>query len=203
MEARDIMSMPPITVFPDTPLKEVGETLLGRRISGVPVVERDGSLAGIVTEADLVPLEAVPDSRTQVNLRSPGPPKLLARDVMTTEVVALPPDADVARIANLMIERGIKRVPIVDGEKLVGIVARRDLLKILVRPDGDIYADIQALLEAESRVLGPYTVDVQKGVVHLNDVANHELHYLAARLIRSVPGVVDVTFDQEHLETHR
>jgi CBS domain-containing protein len=198
MKVNEIMSSPVVTVGPDTPIKEVAGTLVSRNISAVPVVDRHGEIIGIVSEADLVPMETVPDPRLQVS-REPGPARSMpwvARNVMTEDVVCLPEDADIATAAKVMLERGVKRVPIVTEGQIVGIVSRRDLLKVLARPDDEIFEELEALLADPESSLGSYDVVVSEGHVTLVGSADPRTTCLAELLVRDVPGVVDVEIFQ-------
>jgi CBS domain-containing protein len=197
MRVRDVMSSPVVTVAPDTHLKEVADLLVRHEVSAVPVVE-DGALVGIVSEADLVPLELAPDPRAHlapVREPPPGVPRAVA-EVMTREVVALPEGADAAEAGRLMLERRIKSIPVVQGRRVVGIVARRDLLKVLARGDEEIAGDLRTLLEEELGPPSPYRVTVRDGVVELTGPPDPTVRRLATLLVRGVPGVVEVRFPQ-------
>jgi CBS domain-containing protein len=197
MRIRDVMSSPVVTVAPDTHLKEVADLLVRHEVSAVPVVE-DGALVGIVSEADLVPLELAPDPRAHlapVREPPPGVPRAVA-EVMTREVVALPEGADAAEAGRLMLERRIKSIPVVQGRRVVGIVARRDLLKVLARGDEEIAGDLRTLLEEELGPPSPYRVTVRDGVVELTGPPDPTVRRLATLLVRGVPGVVEVRFPQ-------
>jgi CBS domain-containing protein len=197
MRVRDVMSSPVVTVAPDTHLKEVADLLVRHEVSAVPVVE-DGALVGIVSEADLVPLELAPDPRAHlapVREPPPGVPRVVA-EVMTREVVALPEGADASEAGRLMLERRIKSIPVVQGRRVVGIVARRDLLKVLARGDEEIAGDLRALLEEELGPPSPYRVTVRDGVVELTGPPDPTVRRLATLLVRGVPGVVEVRFPQ-------
>jgi CBS domain-containing protein len=194
----DVMSSPVVTVAPGTHLKEVADLLVRHQISAVPVVEHD-QLVGIVSEADLVPLELGPDPRAHLApvREPPGHLPRVVAEVMTREVVALPERADAAEAGRLMLERGIKSIPVVRQGRVVGIVARRDLLKALARGDEDIAGDLRALLEEELGPPSPYRVAVREGVVELTGPPDPTARRLATLLVRGVPGVVEVRFAEE------
>ena len=198
MRVRDVMSTPVVTVPPGMPLKEVARLLVTRGISAVPVVDR-GELVGILSEANLIPLELAPDPRAHL-ARLPDAsqtPSRVASEAMTRDVVALPEDADVADAGRLMLERRIKSIPVVRGRRVVGIVARRDLLEVLARSDEDIARDLEALLAAELGAPSPYRVTVRDGVVDLTGPPDPVDRRLATLLARGVPGVLEVRLDEE------
>ncbi len=145
MKARDVMITDPVTVKPDTPVDEVARLLVERRISGLPVVSDEGVLIGIVTETDLflkekgVPFSMVklpslfnewvkPERLQQLYANAR---KYTAADIMTQSVITATPDTEVCQIAEWMMHHRIKRVPVVEGGRLVGIVTRHDLIRRL------------------------------------------------------------------------
>jgi CBS domain-containing protein len=192
------MSSPVVTVPPDMRVKEVADLLVTRAISAVPVVDND-ELVGIVTEADLLPLELTPDPRAHLLPPAdlPGHLPKVAGEAMTREVVALPEDADLAEAGRLMLERRIRSIPVVRGRQVVGIVARRDLLEVLARSDGDIAWDLEALLAAELGAPSLYRTTVHDGVVEFTGPIDPTSRTLATLLARGVPGVVGVRFVEE------
>ena len=198
MRVRDVMSSPVVCVPPDMRLKEVADLLVTRAISAVPVVDH-GELVGIVSEADLVPLELAPDPRAHLIPPAdlPGHLPKVAGEAMTREVVALPEDADLAEAGRLMLERRIKSIPVVQGRRVVGIVARRGLLAVLARRDQDIARELEALLASELGAPSPYRATVRDGIVRLTGSADPTTRRLASLLAREVPGVVEVRFDEE------
>jgi CBS domain-containing protein len=147
MKVRDVMTRNVVTIAPDTPYQDVVETLVEREVSGLPVVDRIGALVGIVTEADLISKEAYGGNRSRAlallaDVVSVRPHHWatkglgsVAADVMTTDVVACAPEEDVQVVARRMLTRGVKRMPVVDDGRLVGIVSRPDILKMFARED--------------------------------------------------------------------
>jgi CBS domain-containing protein len=114
--AKDIMTTRVVTVKPSTPIADAARLLVRRKISGVPVVdEKDKTkVVGILTEADL--------------LAAPSGAKTVA-EVMRKRVISVAPDTSVDDIAATLVKRKIKRMPVLDGGKLVGIVSRIDVLR--------------------------------------------------------------------------
>lgn len=146
MLVRDLMSKQVITVSPDTPITQIISLLAGQAISGLPVVEGD-KLVGIVSEGDLVMREKplrMPAAiaflgallfvknfdQTQEELRRHV--GATAGDVMTKDVITVSPDATVAEAATLILDRDVKRLPVVEEGRLVGILTRKDLVRALL-----------------------------------------------------------------------
>lgn len=143
LKVRDAMTTDVIVVNPDTPVKEIAEIMLKNRIGGVPVVENE-RLVGIVTEEDLIMKNVRIHFPTYIQLldaviyleslkkyeeelrRAVG---ATAKDVMSKELVTISPDASLEDAATLMVEKGISRLPVVENDKLVGIVTKRDILR--------------------------------------------------------------------------
>src|SRR4029450_5427711 len=134
MRTRDIMTSPVVTVTPDTSLKDVARILVERGINAVPVVDAADRLCGLGSEAALLTLEVAASSR--------GSPPHTAKQVMSQSVYTLAEDTDAAAAARMMLRPGLKSVPGVAGGRVVGIVARRDLLRLVARSDQDVRADL-------------------------------------------------------------
>jgi CBS domain-containing protein len=212
------MTSPPITVTPDTPVAEIAAILIENRISAVPVLDPSGRIVGIVSEGDLLRRR---EARTE-RRRSKWLELLLdrnvtaaefvkthgrhARDVMTTDVVTVPPDAALAEIASLLERRRIKRVPVVDGGKLVGIVSRANLLHGIAAQrdapspaaaqasDAEIRERLNAVLRERLGIdVRRVNVVVTDGVVYLwGTVKSEEQRRAVIVAADGVPGVTTV-----------
>jgi CBS-domain-containing membrane protein len=158
MRAIDVMTTNVITVGPDTSVQEIAKVLSERGISGVPVVDPDQRLLGIVSEGDLLHrVETGTERRVQRRRRSwwldtVGSDEELARDyvkshgrtakdVMTREVITATDSTELADIANLLETKRIKRVPVIRDGKLVGIVSRANLVRALAAAGSRLTAD--------------------------------------------------------------
>lgn len=149
MKISELMTRDVLTIRPEASLKEAARTMLEAGISGLPVTGEDGALLGIITEADFTSGEAdrrtakragllrllVADSEIPTRERSVG-------DVMTRAVVAIDPDADHAEAARLMQAERVKRLPVIEDGRLVGVVSRSDMVRAFVRPDTEIVDEI-------------------------------------------------------------
>ncbi len=111
--AHEIMTRDVITVQPHTPLDEIARLLVQHRITGVPVVDEEGRVLGIVSEFDLIA------KRGRV-----------AADVMSTDVIAVSEDTPAETIADLIVQRRVRRVPVLRNGRLVGIITRADLVRL-------------------------------------------------------------------------
>jgi CBS-domain-containing membrane protein len=181
MLAKDIMTTDVCTVTRETRVGEVAKLLLARRISGVPVVDDKGALCGVVSEGDLLRraetgterqrswwLELLTENRDLAHdfVKSHG---LTAKDVMTSQVVSVKEDASLAEVANTLERNRIKRVPVMRGDKMVGIISRSNLLQALATagtrqgkaPEGD-----RALRDAVTKAFKhqPWTPDLTVNV---------------------------------------
>ena len=195
MRVREVMTSPVVMVGPDHHLKSVARLLVELTIGAVPVVDEDGRLAGIVSEADLVGLEAVQDPRAHA-LPAPAnaPVPVTVRDLMTTEVVTLRETDDVAEAARLMLRHGYRSIPVVTGDRVVGIVARQDLLAVLARRDTEIRAELDELLGELAGIATSDAVEVADGVVTLTGPADPTRRRVIEVLARTVPGVFGIRF---------
>jgi CBS domain-containing protein len=198
---RDFMTTSVVTVDRTTPYKEIARLLAEHKVSGLPVLSLGRHVAGIVSEADLIAVRSGRTSGHGWPLHWPSQRKphhgLNAGELMTSPAVTIHPDATVASTARVMNTQQVRRLPVVDPDgKLIGIVSRRDLLKVFLRPDADIAGQVgEILTEILSLDPGEIKVSVRNGVVTLTmppGVAQQTDLTLAERLIWDVDGVVDV-----------
>ena len=204
----DVMTTSVLTVDRITPYQEIDRLLTEHKISGVPVLMMGRQVAGVVSEADLLAAEDETARQARMasaigrrwRLRKQPRASLTAGPLMTAPAITIGPDATIPAAARLMNTHHIRRLPVVDEEgKLVGIVSRRDLLSVFLRPDGDIVHDARQVLD-ELPLADPkdVTVTVRHGVVSLAGPMRPEpgqeqdLISLALRLIWDIDGVVDV-----------
>ncbi|GAA3044231.1 CBS domain-containing protein [Actinokineospora globicatena] len=197
MRARDVMSAPVLTVGPDTPVTRAAELLVDKGYTALPVVDDDDRLIGIVTEADLLRGRFATDSRSRTGRRAdPHLPTSVA-EVMTTPAVAMSAGTDTGVLARVMVDDRRRCVPIVDGSRLVGVVTRRDLVRVLARSDEEVAADLRgrlAVLGGPSR----WTVRVALGSAEITDRYDEPADRQVARVLaEAVPGVVRVNVHSE------
>ena len=183
MRTRDIMTSPVVSVTPDTSLKDVAALLVERGINAVPVVDAGDRLCGIVSEADLLALETA-----SARGGAPHP----ARAVMRQSGYTLAEDTEATAGPRMMLRHGLKSVPVVVGDRVVGIVARRDLLRLVARGDNDIRADLQRRLQEEVHALQGLDLHVADGIVTIDGPVGPLARQLVNALARTVPGVLEV-----------
>jgi len=204
----DVMTTSVVTVDRITPYQEIDRLLTERKISGVPVLMMGRQVAGVVSEADLLAAEDETARRARManaigrrwRLRKRPHTSLTAGALMTAPAITIGPGATIPAAARLMNTRHLRRLPVIDEDgKLVGIVSRRDLLSVFLRPDADIVHDARQVL-GELPLADPkdVIVTVRHGVVSLTGTMRPEpgreqdLISLALRLIWDIDGVVDV-----------
>jgi CBS domain-containing protein len=194
MRAQDLMTSPVVTVGPDASVKEAARLLVDHGFAVLPVVDADDRLLGVVTEADLLRNRLLPDPRDLIHDRPPepnGPAPPTVAGVMTAEVVTAVPDTHTAELGRLMVDRHLRAVPVVDRDRLVGIVSRVDVLRTIARDDDAIARDVRGHLSVAG--LRRWQVAVADGVVTLaSEGADDADRHIAVVVAGNTPGVVDV-----------
>ncbi|MFB7344408.1 CBS domain-containing protein [Streptomyces hydrogenans] len=198
----DVMTRKVVAVRPDTSFKEIVAAMERWKVTALPVLEGEGRVVGVVSEADLLLKEEFHDRRLGMieRLRRRDVTAKAASDraaeLMTTPAVTVPPEASLSRAARLMAVRRVRRLPVVDADGTIrGVVSRSDLLKVFLRPDEELADEVRREVVGHLFPLSRDRVEVQveAGVVTLTgDVRDSTLIPLAERLARAVEGVVDV-----------
>ncbi len=218
MLVREIMTRDVMTVAPETPVPALATLFADRGISGVPVVEADGTLVGLVTEGDLMRRLAAEGEapKSWLSRLFGAAPRLAAdyaqihgqqaRDVMSTKLEVVSEDDTVPHVAALLEKRGIRRLPVVKDGKLIGIVSRADLMRaVLASPrkpeaaisDQEIRREVRRQMRqqawADSYLI---FVDVTDGVVTFHGFSRSPDVERALRVLgEAVPGVKGVKLD--------
>src|SRR5580704_9354037 len=180
----DVMTTTVVTVDRITPYQEIDRLLTKHRISGMPVLEMGREVVGVVSETDLLAAEDETHRRARMassmgrrwHLRKQPHERLTAGALMTSPAITIGPDATIPGAARLMNTHHISRLPVLDENgKLVGIVGRRDLLSVFLRPDGDVAHGARQVLD-ELSLADPKEViaEVRHGVVTLTGVMRPE-----------------------------
>ncbi len=204
---QDVMSVHPVSVTKDASFKELAAKMFEHAVSGFPVVDSDGTLIGVVSEADMLAKEAWEDGyhawRRMVDpvayhAQRHKAEGVTAGDLMTSPAVTVSASDTVEHAAALMYARGLKRLPVVDpAGRLIGIISRVDVLSVFDRRDEEIRQEI--LNEVIPRMAEPswYSVRVKDGIVTLEgtpETAPTRREIITQ--VRHVQGVVGV---RDHL----
>jgi CBS domain-containing protein len=204
---RDVMIRTVVTVTPRTSLKDVAQSLVDHRISGVPVVDPEGAVLGVVSEADLLMKEGGADAIRHRSLaRVRGESKesqaqiakvaaTTAGEAMTAPAITIGPDRSIPEAAAVMTARRINRLPVVEDGRLVGIVSRADLVRAFIRSDEELARTIREDVLLRVLWLDPalFTVEVEDGVASVGgSVERRSTTQMIERCIGLVPGIVGV-----------
>ena len=221
MTVRDVMTTPVFSVTLTTPLKDVARLLVEHRISGVPVVDPNGTVVGVVSEADFLVKEGgreagrrrwfgriVGESRETAE-REAKIGAITAGEAMTSPAATISAGRSTTDAAALMVDRGVNRLPVVEDGQLVGIVSRADLVRAFVRSDGQLAETIRQDVLLRVLWLDPalFDVDVENGVATIRGhVERRSIAEMIERAVRNVPGIVDVvaavSWDLEDASIH-
>jgi CBS domain-containing protein len=192
MLVREVMTPDPLTVRTGASLKTALRLLDENDISSLPVVDEDGRICGVVSEADLIRDLVGPDQRLhELPVTEPVPPQGYVDDVMTTHAITVRPESDLTDAVELVTSTGIKCLPVVDGDDhVIGVISRRDVVRILARADETLEQEADALLVAAG--MRDWLVDVHDGIAEVTGPESSKERLLAKALVSSVPGVVAV-----------
>jgi CBS domain-containing protein len=198
---RDVMTTSPVTVSPATPLKKVAEIMVREGTGGVPVLTGQGQVVGVLTEGDLLRKEQLqrhPDGLRLVHLsyRTRGIATAeTAVELMDRRLVTVSANTSVAEAARLIGSRQCRYLLVTgEGGKLLGVVTARDLLRVLLRPDASIKAEVSRDILLDYLGTNPVLVqvDVTDGVVRLTgEVERKSMLADVVPAVRAVDGVID------------
>lgn len=213
MKVEDVMTRNVVTVTPDASVQEIVSLLMRHRVSALPVVDVEGRVVGIVSEGDLIrrpeiagerlltwwaAMVASSEARAERYVKTHGQS---AHAVMSENVVTVSPSAPVAEVVRLLEKHRIKRTPVVEDGKLIGVVSRSDLLRLLAEAlppaDSEAAPDDTAIVAAIERSFHeqgwdtPWlNVTVDEGIAYLSGVVeSDEIREALEVAARGVPGV--------------
>lgn len=204
MKVRDVMTTNVFTAHADMPLKEVANRMLEYGISGMPIVDEEERVVGVLSETDILFKErAAPVRDGLVDWlvhygEDPPAAKLNARtagQAMTSPAVTITPRRSVAEAAELMLDLEIDRLPVVDGAELIGIVTRADLVRAFTRTDEEIEREILRDVILKTLWVSPdrVAVRVDDGQVTLEGHVDSEAEAeVILKFVEAVPGVVSI-----------
>ncbi|MFC9995235.1 CBS domain-containing protein [Nocardia sp. NPDC127526] len=177
MYARDILTRPVVVAHPGTPVREAISLLTEHGFAALPVVDDDGRVTGVFSESDALKVASHLDTA-------------IVGAVMTKPVEVIHPGTDTATIAARMLGSGLRSLPVVEAGLLVGIVARRDVLRALIHDDAIIEARIRALLDDYAGSRRQWSLEVAEGAVTVRGAfADDTEQKVVAALARTVEGV--------------
>jgi CBS domain-containing protein len=201
----DVMTADVVAVGQEASLKDVAAILAERRISGLPVINEQRSVLGVISEADILVKERGPEPHhggligwlLEGGLADEE--KLAARtagEAMSAPAITIGAERHISEAARLMLENGIKRLPVVDSDgKLAGIVARADLVHAFARPDAEIEREIREEVVRQTLWIEDEKLDVkvERGEAPLSgQVEGKSDAGLLPRFVARVPGVISV-----------
>jgi CBS domain-containing protein len=204
---RDVMTSPVLTVRRTTPLKAVAQLLIENKVSGAPVVDVDGTVLGVVSEADFLFKESgesvvshrpfarvIGESKTS-RRQLDKVHAAYASEAMSAPAITIEPDRPVSEAARLMATHKVNRLPVVKDELLLGIVTRADLLRAFVRSDEELQETISNEVILRLLWLDPsaFGIAVKDGVAsisgHVDRLSTAEM---IGQAVAAVPGIVDM-----------
>lgn len=189
MLIQELMTAPAVTVADDAPITTALRLLDTERITALPVLDRKGTLVGIVSEADLVgDADLITDGVPIAAVRTSGKlPVRRVSEVMTHLVVTVRPDDDLDTAIDLMRTTMMKSLPVVDHQKVVGMISRSDIIHLLAGRDDRIKAEVNALLATENP---DWYAEVNDGAVTVTGPSDPHECRLAEVLAATIRGVV-------------
>ncbi|MFD8816544.1 CBS domain-containing protein [Streptomyces sp. NPDC059627] len=194
----DVMTHTVLALRHGAPFKDIVKAMQRWQVSAAPVLDDDGRVVGVVSEADLLRKE---QARADAPGSRPGSDRtrataVTAGELMTVPAVTVHPEATLPEAARTMVRHGVKRLPVVDADGVLrGVVSRADLLKVFLRADEDIAEEIRREIVPHlfPGSAEPVRVRVRNGVVTLTGrVPDTALVPVAAGWVRGVDGVVAV-----------
>jgi CBS domain-containing protein len=203
MKVSEVMSANVAAVGVDATLKQVAELLGDRGISGVPVVGPGGEVVGVVSEEDIIVKAASHPESAGVFWRLFAPADVdvhrlaaaTAGEAMTSPALTVEADASVAEAARLMVDHGVKRLPVLAGGKLAGIVTRADIVRAFTRSDSEIWEELRNDVLPRQLWIAPdeLEVTVSEGRVAVaGRVGTRTEAELVEAFAWRIPGVVSV-----------
>ena len=191
MLIRNLMTAPAVTANAETPIGTALRLLDDQKITAMPVVDRNGVLTGIVSEADIVQDATLLNDRVPIaaiRTTTETPPRRVA-DVMSYLVVTVDADDELVVAVDLMWSTMVKSLPVLEHGRVAGMISRSDLVHLLAGRDDRIRTEVSELLQAESP---DWQVDVRDGVVTVVGPADPHERKLADVLAGTVRGVIAV-----------
>ena len=191
MTVGQVMSQPVTTAAPSEKLKDVAIRMLDGQVSVIPVVDPTGAIVGVISDSDLVRIVTSPH-RGEVIVNADPDGTTTVGSVMTRHVIGIREDADVTQAARLLVEQGLKALPVLSGGRLVGLVTLQDLLRMMCRHDEDIRREVSDTLSYVTD--RSVTFSLEDGVVTFDHWVEPGARRFLEHAVKKVPGVFAVVF---------
>ncbi len=188
MLVRDLMTTDVVAVGPGASIRDAARLMFRYRVSGVPVVDMDDHVLGIITEGDFLAME--------IERLETGAVPTEVREVMSKSVKTIPPEMDVTGAARFMQAQDVKRLVVASDGRMVGIISRFDIVSAFTRPDDLIEDEIREDLVRRVLFVDPESIDVTvlNGVAtFVGSIGTRTEARLVEELARRLDGVVDVS----------
>ena len=188
MLVRDLMTTDVVAVGPGASIRDAARLMFRYRVSGVPVVDMDDHVLGIITEGDFLAME--------IERLETGAVPTEVREVMSKSVKTIPPEMDVTGAARFMQAQDVKRLVVASDGRMVGIISRFDIVSAFTRPDDLIEDEIREDLVRRVLFVDPESIDVSvvNGVAtFVGSIGTRTEARLVEELARRLDGVVDVS----------
>ncbi|GAB3447716.1 hypothetical protein GCM10027570_20540 [Streptomonospora sediminis] len=196
MLVHEMMSAPEVLLTPDTSTREAARLLAEKRCDSAPVVRSDGALAGVLTEGDLLAdhFDTDEDAFARGLSEAPAPAVHNVGAAMTRAVVTASEDGDACELSRRMFETRIRCVPVLRSGTVVGLVRGRDVMRLVLRPDADIRADVHTAIGRRVPEARGLEVTVHDGTVEITGPAAPPARRTIAELAQEIPGIRTIEF---------
>lgn len=193
MLVREAMTRSVITIGPGTSLRYAARLLAKHHVTSVPVLDEDGLLVGVISEADVVRDALIPDQRAHLLMSTApeGPEVTYVGEVMSRLPVTVSADDDLAEAVRTLTESTVKSLPVTKDGRLVGMLSRADVVRQLAQRDDVLSGNLDALVHDSG---WDWTVEVDDGVVVFDGPGTDQDRLLARAIAGTVPGVTGVRF---------
>jgi CBS domain-containing protein len=196
MRAKDIMTSPVHVIWQNAPVESAAELMTAKGITALPVVDAKGALVGMVSEGDLlwhrVPSDPTAHIRRYPDTDPENRPGMVV-EVMSQYPLTTTPDADVAEVADMMLQHDVRSLQVLEDRNVIGIISRRDILRAVVRGDDVLTQEVQHRLDEYADGTHRWTAAVEGGIATVIGEYNNDTERAVVEVLaRTVPGVVAV-----------
>jgi CBS domain-containing protein len=190
------MTSPVQVIWQNAPVESAAELMTAKSVTALPVVNANGALVGMVSEGDLlwhrVPADPTAHLRRYPDTDPENRPGMVV-EVMSSDPLTTTPGADVAEVADTMLRNDVRSIPVLDGDEIVGIISRRDILRAVVRGDDVLTSEVQHRLDEYADGVRRWTATVEGGIASVvGEYRNDTDRAVVEVLARTVPGVAGV-----------